>query len=140
MSLADTVRSFRQDADLEVCLARCTCQAFRRNVLASVILSRNVTPDNMATSCKDPAHIGPAHVDQKIVNEVLSAATGEIPSRRPRDLKNKHLTHTASVTRIQQVTKRQDRLRPGRLFISLFTSVFTSLFTFLVLAGSNSAL
>jgi hypothetical protein len=77
MSLADTVRSFRQDADLEVCLARCTCQAFRRNVLASVILSRNVTPDNMATSCKDPAHIGPAHVDQKIVNEVLSAATGD---------------------------------------------------------------
>jgi hypothetical protein len=24
MALADTVRSFRQDADLEVCLAKCT--------------------------------------------------------------------------------------------------------------------
>jgi hypothetical protein len=29
-------------------------------------LSRNVTPDNMATSSTDPAHIGPVHVDQKI--------------------------------------------------------------------------
>jgi hypothetical protein len=40
-------------------------------------LSRNVTPDNMATSSTDPAHIGPVHVDQKIVKEVLSAATGD---------------------------------------------------------------
>jgi hypothetical protein len=37
-------------------------------------LSRNVTLDNMATSCEDPAHIGPVHVDQKILNKVLSAA------------------------------------------------------------------
>ena len=32
----------------------------------------------MATSSADPAHKGPVHVDQKIVNEVLSAATGDI--------------------------------------------------------------
>jgi hypothetical protein len=29
-------------------------------------LSRNVTPDNMATSSADPTHKGPVHVDQKI--------------------------------------------------------------------------
>jgi hypothetical protein len=40
-------------------------------------LSRNVTPDIMATSSDDPAHKGPVHVDQKIVNEVLSAARGD---------------------------------------------------------------
>ena len=40
-------------------------------------LSRNVTPDNMATDCDDRAHIGPAHVDNKIVQEVLRAATGD---------------------------------------------------------------
>ena len=40
-------------------------------------LSRNVTPDNMATSASDPAHIGPVHVDQKIVREVLSAVSGD---------------------------------------------------------------
>ena len=42
-------------------------------------LSRNVTPDNMASCCDplDRAHIGPAHVDQKIVHEVLSAATSD---------------------------------------------------------------
>jgi hypothetical protein len=40
-------------------------------------LSRNVTPENMATSSDDHAHMGPVHVDQKIVKEVLSAATGD---------------------------------------------------------------
>ena len=42
-------------------------------------LSRNVIPDNMATDCDDRAHIGPAsaHVDNKIVQEVLRAATGD---------------------------------------------------------------
>ena len=42
-------------------------------------LSRNVTPDNMASCCDplDRAHIGPAHVDQKIVHEVLCAATSD---------------------------------------------------------------
>jgi len=40
-------------------------------------LSRNVTPENMATSSDDRAHKGPVHVDQKIVKEVLSAATGD---------------------------------------------------------------
>ena len=42
-------------------------------------LSRNVTPDNMASCCDplDRAHIGPAHVDQKIVHEVLRAATSD---------------------------------------------------------------
>jgi hypothetical protein len=41
--------------------------------------SRNVTPDNMASCCDplDRAHIGPAHVDQKIVHEVLRAATSD---------------------------------------------------------------
>ena len=45
---------------------------FCMNTLLS-FLSRNVTPDNMASSSTDPAHIGPVHVDQKIVKEVLSA-------------------------------------------------------------------
>jgi len=45
-------------------------------------LSRNVTPDNMATSRTDPAHIGPVHVDQKIVKEVLSAATGDTIAKK----------------------------------------------------------
>jgi hypothetical protein len=36
-------------------------------------LSRNVTPDNMATDCDDRAHIDPAHVDNKIVQEVIRA-------------------------------------------------------------------
>ena len=40
-------------------------------------LLRNVIPDNMATDCDDRAHIGPAHVDNKIVHEVLRAATGD---------------------------------------------------------------
>ena len=40
-------------------------------------LSRNVTPENMATSSDDHAHMGPVHVDQKMVNEVLSVATGD---------------------------------------------------------------
>jgi hypothetical protein len=40
-------------------------------------LSCNVTPDNMATCCEDPTHIGPVHVDRQIVNEVLSSATGD---------------------------------------------------------------
>ena len=41
--------------------------------------SRNVTSDNMASCCDplDRAHIGPAHVDQKIVHEVLRAATSD---------------------------------------------------------------
>ncbi len=43
-------------------------------------LSRNVIPDNMATDCDDRAHIGPAHVDNKIVQEVLRAATGVVIS------------------------------------------------------------
>jgi hypothetical protein len=164
MALADTVRSFRQDADLEVCLAKCTiympgvtkeralhlirecittnasgtlgpllpllapdldiiqvhglcvvgtplgpsdyvreyvrdkCGTICKDVETMRIcsdpliryqllkfcmntrlsfLSRNVTPDNMATSASDPAHIGPVHVDQKIVREVLSAASGD---------------------------------------------------------------
>jgi hypothetical protein len=164
MALADTVRSFRQDADLEVCLAKCTIympgipkgrahqlitecivtnasgtleilrpmlapnlaviqvhglcvmgtpvgashyvREYVRNKCGTIckdvekmrvcadplimyhllkfcintrlsLLSRNVTPDKMAISCEDPAHIGPVHVDQKIVNEVLSAATGD---------------------------------------------------------------
>ena len=40
-------------------------------------LSRNVIPDNMATDCDDRADIGPAHVDNKIVQEVLCADTGD---------------------------------------------------------------
>jgi hypothetical protein len=40
-------------------------------------LSCNITPDNMTTCCEDPAHIGPVHVDRQIVNEVLSASTGD---------------------------------------------------------------
>ena len=31
----------------------------------------------MATDCDDRAHIGPAHVDNKIVQEVLRSATGQ---------------------------------------------------------------
>jgi hypothetical protein len=42
----------------------------------------NVTPDNMATSRTDPVHIGPVHVDQKIVKEVLSAATGDTTDQK----------------------------------------------------------
>jgi len=38
-------------------------------------LSRNVTPDNLSTSNTDPVHIGPVHVDQKIVKEVLPQET-----------------------------------------------------------------
>ena len=34
----------------------------------------------MATDCDDRAHIGPAHVDNKIVQEVLRAATGVVIS------------------------------------------------------------
>jgi hypothetical protein len=164
MALADTVRSFRQDADLEVCLGKCTiympgipeehshqlisdcivtnasgtlgpllpmltsnldviqvhclrvvgpsvgtseyvreyvrikCGTICKDVETIRIcadpliryhllkfcmntrlsfLSRNVTPDYMATSSTDSSHIGPAHVDQKIVNEVISTATGQ---------------------------------------------------------------
>jgi hypothetical protein len=51
-------------------------------------LSRNVTPDNMATSSTDPAHNGPAHVDQKIVNELLSTATGNIPKKQTQRMLN----------------------------------------------------
>ncbi len=53
-------------------------------------LLRNVAPENMATSSEDLAHKCPAYVDQKIVNEVLSAATGDIakPSCRGRVLKD----------------------------------------------------
>jgi hypothetical protein len=52
-------------------------------------LSRNVTPDNMATSSTDPAHIGPLHVDQKIGKEVLSAATGDtIAKKQPQRMQN----------------------------------------------------
>ena len=40
-------------------------------------LSRNVTPDNMATCSDDQPHIGPIHVDKKIVREVLRAATSD---------------------------------------------------------------
>ena len=57
----------------------CTDQLIRYQLLKFCMnmrlsfLSRNVTPDNMAFCCNplDPAHIGPAHVDQKIVHEVL---------------------------------------------------------------------
>jgi hypothetical protein len=45
-------------------------------------LSRNFTPDNMATSITDPAHIGSVHVDQKIVKEVLSAATRDTIAKK----------------------------------------------------------
>jgi hypothetical protein len=45
-------------------------------------LSRNVTPDNMATSSTDPAHIGPVHVDQQILKEVLSAASGDTVAKK----------------------------------------------------------
>ncbi len=44
---------------------------------------RNVIPDNMATDCDDRAHIGPAHVDNKIVQEVLRAATGDTLMHAP---------------------------------------------------------
>ena len=53
-------------------LIRCHLLKFCMNTRLS-FLSRNVTPDNMAKSSTDPAHVGPVHVDQKIVNEVLSA-------------------------------------------------------------------
>ena len=46
-------------------------------------LSRHVIPDNMATDCDDRAHIGPAHVDNKIVQEVLRAATGDTLMHAP---------------------------------------------------------
>ena len=36
----------------------------------------------MATSRTDPAHICPVHVDQKILNEVLSAATGDTIAKK----------------------------------------------------------
>jgi len=51
-------------------------------------LSRNVTPDNMATDCDDRAHIGPAHVDNKIVQEVLRAATGDTLMHAPQLTQN----------------------------------------------------
>jgi len=41
------------------------------------LLSHNVTPGNMATCAEDQAHIGPIHVDKKIVREVLRAATSD---------------------------------------------------------------
>ena len=47
------------------------------------VLSRNVIPDNMATDCNDLAHIAPAHVDNKIVQEVLRAATGDTLMQAP---------------------------------------------------------
>ena len=37
----------------------------------------------MATDCDDRAHIGPAHVDNKIVQEVLRAATGDTLMHAP---------------------------------------------------------
>ena len=37
----------------------------------------------MATDCDDRAHIGPAHVDNKIVQEVLRAATGDTLKHAP---------------------------------------------------------
>ena len=53
-------------------------------------LSRNVTPDNMATGCddNDRAHIGPAHVDNKFVQEVLRAATGDTLKHAPQLTQN----------------------------------------------------
>ena len=44
---------------------------------ASVIPVAKCHSNNMATDCDDRAHIGPAHVDNKIVHEVLRAATGD---------------------------------------------------------------
>ena len=37
----------------------------------------------MATDCDDRAHIGPAHVDNKIVQEVFRAATGDTLMHAP---------------------------------------------------------
>jgi hypothetical protein len=36
----------------------------------------------MATSSTEPAHVGPVHVDEKIVKEVLSAATGDTIAKK----------------------------------------------------------
>jgi hypothetical protein len=36
----------------------------------------------MTTSSTEPAHIGPVHIDQKIVQEVLSAATGDTIAKK----------------------------------------------------------
>ena len=175
MALADTVRSFRQVADLEVCLAKCTiympgipeeharhlihecmtqdasgalaslfpllaheldviqvrglcvvgtpvgiaeyirvyvrskCGTICKDVDTMRIcsdpliryqllkfcmntrlsfLSRNVTPENMATSSDDHAYMGPVHVDQKIVKEVLSAATGDTAKNQNQHMLN----------------------------------------------------
>jgi hypothetical protein len=62
-------------------LIRCHLLKFCMNTRLS-FLSRNVTPDNMAKSSTDPAHVGPVHVDQKIVNEVLSAVPGDTIAKK----------------------------------------------------------
>jgi hypothetical protein len=51
-------------------------------------LSCNVSPENMATSSDDRAHKGPVHVDQKIVEEVLSAATGDTAKNQNQHMLN----------------------------------------------------
>ena len=51
-------------------------------------LSRNVTPENMATASDDLAHMGSVHVDQTIVKEVLSAATGDTAKHQSQHLLN----------------------------------------------------
>ena len=68
----------------------CSCPLIRYHLLKFCMntrlsfLSRNVTPDNLATSSTDSAHIGPVHVDKKIVNEVLSSATGDTIAKKQR--------------------------------------------------------
>ncbi len=93
MGTSDYVREFVRNKCCTICkdveiLRICSDPLTRYHLLKFCMntrlsfLSRNVTPDNMATSSTDPAHIGPVHVDQKIVKEVLSAATGDTIAKK----------------------------------------------------------
>ena len=73
-------------------------------------LSRNVTPDNMATCSADQPHIGPIHVHKKIVREVLRAATSDTIKRPQLQLVHAQSPITAPRGRVRDNSVRSVRV------------------------------
>jgi hypothetical protein len=72
----------------------------------------------MATSSTDPAHIGPVHVDQKIVKEVLSAATGDtIAKKQTQSMQNwcKFIVQSPHHKGGYAITRLDSRIWPGSI-------------------------
>ena len=61
-------------------------------------LSRNVTPENMATSSDNHVHMGTHHVDRKIVKAVLSAATGDTAKNH-----NQHMLNSCKLQALRPI-------------------------------------